>query len=187
MDVGIDLLDVSVLFSRVRRDFCNFSVRFFDVRIDFLCARGSFAEVRSDFLNARSDLFDARPGVCKASYGCDPISWVGYPGLFVKVFALMCFLHSRVFVLSLRNGESDCTAMKIIVRLFLMLMFSGLLQAGNPNILWITSEDNASQWLACYGNKVARTPQIDALAAKGFFLKRRIPTPPCARWRDRRF
>jgi arylsulfatase A-like enzyme len=62
--------------------------------------------------------------------------------------------------------------MKIIVRLFLALMFSGLLEAGSPNILWITSEDNASQWLGCYGNKVARTPQLDALAAKGVLFEK---------------
>lgn len=32
-----------------------------------------------------------------------------------------------------------------------------------PNFLWITSEDN-SPYLGCYGDKVARTPNIDALA-----------------------
>jgi N-sulfoglucosamine sulfohydrolase len=36
-----------------------------------------------------------------------------------------------------------------------------------PNILWITSEDNASHWLGCYGNKQASTPRLDALAAGG--------------------
>lgn len=37
--------------------------------------------------------------------------------------------------------------------------------AAHPNILWITSEDNASQWLGCYGNEQAQTPRLDALAA----------------------
>jgi N-sulfoglucosamine sulfohydrolase len=37
--------------------------------------------------------------------------------------------------------------------------------APRPNILWITSEDNASQWLGCYGNEQAQTPRLDALAA----------------------
>ena len=28
-----------------------------------------------------------------------------------------------------------------------------------PNILWITSEDNAAHWLGCYGNTQAATPR----------------------------
>ena len=35
-----------------------------------------------------------------------------------------------------------------------------------PNIIWIFSEDNSS-YLGCYGDKTARTPELDALAAKG--------------------
>ncbi len=35
-----------------------------------------------------------------------------------------------------------------------------------PNILWITCEDMGQQ-LGCYGDKFARTPVLDALAAKG--------------------
>lgn len=36
-----------------------------------------------------------------------------------------------------------------------------------PNILWITSEDNAAHWIGCYGNAEAQTPHIDRLAARG--------------------
>ncbi len=36
--------------------------------------------------------------------------------------------------------------------------------ADRPNILWIVTEDNAWNWLGCYGNKDAVTPQLDALA-----------------------
>lgn len=36
-----------------------------------------------------------------------------------------------------------------------------------PNILWLTSEDNAYHWIGCYGNKDAKTPHIDRLAAEG--------------------
>ncbi len=36
-----------------------------------------------------------------------------------------------------------------------------------PNILWITSEDNAAHWIGCYGNAEAETPHIDQLAARG--------------------
>lgn len=35
-----------------------------------------------------------------------------------------------------------------------------------PNLLWITSEDHGPH-LGCYGDPVARTPNVDALAARG--------------------
>src|SRR5688572_16132791 len=35
-----------------------------------------------------------------------------------------------------------------------------------PNIVWITSEDHGPH-LGCYGDKLARTPNLDKLAAKG--------------------
>ncbi|SDW83641.1 Sulfatase [Lutibacter oricola] len=41
-------------------------------------------------------------------------------------------------------------------------------QKKQPNILWITSEDNSADWLGCYGNKYAETPNIDKLAKEGF-------------------
>ena len=37
-----------------------------------------------------------------------------------------------------------------------------------PNILWLTSEDNNVTHIGCYGNEVAITPNIDALAKEGF-------------------
>ena len=37
-----------------------------------------------------------------------------------------------------------------------------------PNILWIVSEDNNVGWIGCYGNELAKTPNIDRLAAEGF-------------------
>jgi len=36
-----------------------------------------------------------------------------------------------------------------------------------PNILWVTSEDNSHHWLGCYGNELARTPNLDRLADEG--------------------
>jgi arylsulfatase A-like enzyme len=39
--------------------------------------------------------------------------------------------------------------------------------AERPNILWITSEDNAAHWLGCYGNDQASTPRLDRLASEG--------------------
>jgi N-sulfoglucosamine sulfohydrolase len=50
-----------------------------------------------------------------------------------------------------------------------------------PNILWITSEDNSSSWLGCYGNTQAVTPQLDALASKGVRFTRAYSNGPvCA-------
>ncbi len=40
-----------------------------------------------------------------------------------------------------------------------------------PNVLWITSEDNAAHWLGCYGNREAQTPCIDALAAESVLYR----------------
>ncbi|TWT78805.1 Sulfatase [Planctomycetes bacterium CA13] len=37
-----------------------------------------------------------------------------------------------------------------------------------PNILWITSEDNGVSWVSCYGGTNAQTPAIDQLADEGF-------------------
>jgi arylsulfatase A-like enzyme len=39
-----------------------------------------------------------------------------------------------------------------------------------PNIIWITSEDHGPH-LGCYGDKFARTPNIDKLAKKGMIYK----------------
>ncbi|NML08077.1 sulfatase [Sphingomonas sp. G-3-2-10] len=49
-----------------------------------------------------------------------------------------------------------------------------------PNILWLVSEDNAP-WLGAYGDKVARTPNLDALAKKGIVYENAFSTAPvCA-------
>ncbi len=36
-----------------------------------------------------------------------------------------------------------------------------------PNVLWITFEDTSPQFIGCYGNRNAHTPEIDRLAAGG--------------------
>ncbi|MCA9178088.1 MAG: sulfatase-like hydrolase/transferase [Planctomycetales bacterium] len=49
------------------------------------------------------------------------------------------------------------------------LVLSGLAvdcAAARPNILWITSEDHGPE-MGCYGDKLARTPHVDALARRG--------------------
>ena len=42
--------------------------------------------------------------------------------------------------------------------------------AEHPNILWITSEDHGPE-MGCYGDKLASTPNVDALAKKGMLFK----------------
>ena len=48
----------------------------------------------------------------------------------------------------------------------LFLAHTALSAEQRPNILWITSEDN-SPYLGCYGDPVARTPNLDRLASEG--------------------
>jgi len=49
-----------------------------------------------------------------------------------------------------------------------------------PNILWLTSEDHGPH-MGCYGDALARTPHVDALAARGMrFLRAWSVCPVCA-------
>src|SRR5688572_13224844 len=49
-----------------------------------------------------------------------------------------------------------------------------------PNILWIVSEDNFP-YLGCYGDKVARTPNIDNFAKQGVLYENAFAAAPvCA-------
>jgi N-sulfoglucosamine sulfohydrolase len=55
------------------------------------------------------------------------------------------------------------------------------LAAEKPNILWITSEDNSSHWLGCYGNSQAQTPHLDALAKESILFEHAYSNAPvCA-------
>jgi uncharacterized sulfatase len=52
--------------------------------------------------------------------------------------------------------------------------------ADRPNILWLTSEDHGPE-MGCYGDPLARTPNVDALAAKGMRFNRAWSNHPvCA-------
>lgn len=55
---------------------------------------------------------------------------------------------------------------RLISALWIALPISAFAEATRPNILWITSEDNGP-YLGCYGDPIARTPNLDALAATG--------------------
>lgn len=49
-----------------------------------------------------------------------------------------------------------------------------------PNILWLVSEDN-NPYIGAYGDRLAQTPNIDALAAKGVLYRNAYSTAPtCA-------
>ena len=54
-----------------------------------------------------------------------------------------------------------------------------------PNILWLTCEDNNVDWVGCYGNPHAQTPNIDALASEGFqYMHCYANAPVCAPMRS---
>ncbi len=64
----------------------------------------------------------------------------------------------------------------------LILLATGtvLSAAEKPNILWLTSEDHGPE-MGCYGDKLARTPNVDAIAAKGMVFNRAWSVAPvCA-------
>ena len=54
--------------------------------------------------------------------------------------------------------------------LLIAVQFMGVAEttAKQPNILWITSEDNGVSWVSCYGGTNVQTPAIDQLAREGF-------------------
>lgn len=53
-----------------------------------------------------------------------------------------------------------------------VLVFSVSLPAAeSPNVLWLTSEDHGPE-MGCYGDPLARTPNVDALAAQGMIFRR---------------
>jgi len=57
----------------------------------------------------------------------------------------------------------------------LMLISSSAFAQDVPNILWITSEDN-SPYIGCYGDKLAKTPNIDNLAKDGVLYRNAYST-----------
>ena len=66
----------------------------------------------------------------------------------------------------------------ICIALFATVSQSG--EAEKPNILWIVSEDN-SPWLGSYGDEIATTPRLDALAAASIRYTRAYANAPvCA-------
>ena len=70
-----------------------------------------------------------------------------------------------------------------LMRVFLLglvVAFNAAAEQKLPNILWITSEDNGPH-LGCYGDKYSKSPNLDALAAKGMiYLNCWSTAPVCA-------
>lgn len=71
--------------------------------------------------------------------------------------------------------------MKYLIPLIFALFVPLASAADRPNILWLTSEDNSVDWVGCYGNPNAETPNIDKLATEGFrYLHCYANVPVCA-------
>ena len=72
------------------------------------------------------------------------------------------------------------TTFRIAFCAALLLFRVSAAESSRPNILWITSEDHGPE-MGCYGDKLAATPNVDALAAKGLLYTRAWSTAPvCA-------
>ena len=57
----------------------------------------------------------------------------------------------------------------VFAAVFVMISSTSFAVEAQPNILWLSTEDIGPE-LACYGDKTAKTPNIDALAKKGVDL-----------------
>lgn len=60
---------------------------------------------------------------------------------------------------------------------FLFVPFVASLAADRPNVLWVTSEDN-SPYLGCYGDPLAKTPNLDRLAEQGVRYRNAFANAP---------
>ena len=70
---------------------------------------------------------------------------------------------------------------RLVPILLTILSTASIFAQDKPNILWLTSEDNNVNWVGCYGNPYAETPNIDKLAAEGFqYMHCYANAPVCA-------
>jgi arylsulfatase A-like enzyme len=75
--------------------------------------------------------------------------------------------------------------MKKIIALLLVLVGTSAFADDRPNILWLTCEDNNVNWVGCYGNPFAETPNIDKLASEGIqYMHCYANAPVCAPMRS---
>jgi choline-sulfatase len=70
----------------------------------------------------------------------------------------------------------------LLIALLIGLTLTTLAQAQRrPNVLFIMGDDHAPYVIGAYGNKLARTPNIDSLAARGVrFNRAYVNSPVCA-------
>lgn len=74
-----------------------------------------------------------------------------------------------------------CKRLFIVISFACLQVFAIAQTAKQPNILWLTSEDNNVDWIGCYGNEFADTPNIDQLARDGFqYMNAFANAPVCA-------
>jgi len=69
--------------------------------------------------------------------------------------------------------------MKVLMKVLSIAFFAlstFAVEKEKPNILWITFEDTSPHFIGCYGNKDARTPNIDRLAREGIRFTRAYAT-----------
>ncbi len=59
-----------------------------------------------------------------------------------------------------------------------LLLLASVATAAPPNVLWISADDLAAYPLGCYGDKQAKTPNIDALAKSGVRFDRAFCNSP---------
>ena len=71
----------------------------------------------------------------------------------------------------LKQTASACSALSLPV------LFTGCESKKTPNILWLISEDTSPD-LACYGNKLVKTPHLDGLAKQGIRFTNAFATCP---------
>ncbi len=73
------------------------------------------------------------------------------------------------------------TGYRLLVPLLIVVLSATGFAAERPNILWLTCEDNNVNWVGCYGNPYAETPNIDKLASEGFqYMHCYANAPVCA-------
>lgn len=86
------------------------------------------------------------------------------------------FLYFRLSVFTLVKNDLIHRMIGMLRLIVCVLgLLPGMLRADDvarPNVIWITSEDNSASWLGCYGNTEAKTPALDALAARSVVFDR---------------
>jgi arylsulfatase len=71
--------------------------------------------------------------------------------------------------------------MRRVSNFLLISLLAGVTHASQPNMVFFIADDISQEDLGCYGHPVIKTPQIDALAAKGMrFTNAYLTTSSCS-------